>query len=572
MPIPIEILTRIQENDPTLVHLDLTFPHKMYFNDHMEIWLASNAEQEQGRLNDDDILVLGKALSHNTYLKSINLNKNKVGALGLRVLATKQLETLCLSQNGLNNDSIDALLLHTELTSLDVSENMFADESLAKLGQLECLSLLDVSGNEIGPLAMAAYAEKAALKILYAKDSKLLLHEESRAPLPLDKFALNETLECLDISKNIINITSLKVISKHPALQKFNIQRCILLEDGYYFYKPANVNPVKTVNTVTEFLSQIPKLTWLNMRAVCLEPAQDMDVLAIFLAHIPLTYLDVSDIQMSAMGAIALAGSTTLRTLIANRNHIGPSGLLALANNTYITHLELSYNNLKVYPDSRPEIRKRNYGQDGALLRSGLMVEVMCMFEQNETLRTLKLSHQRIPGENYILDEYFARLIQNNTTLKSLDISHSAYNVNIKIIQALSLNTTLQAITFSTCFNDDEAKNKLAKNYSLMTIRCVTAYPQKLDPYTEKIQERNRNLAFAMIMFMLSSMKPTLHRAVNTNCKKVLKNLYLLFYMAEFLMPVDRPSKLYFQAKSIFKERSKYIDQTECPKKRKITL
>ena len=83
MPIDSDLLTRLRNNDPTLVELSL----------------------ENRRLNEFDIKLLQEALVENTTLTSLDVTGNQIDDAGAAILA----------QN-------------TTLTSLNVSENQIGDE------------------------------------------------------------------------------------------------------------------------------------------------------------------------------------------------------------------------------------------------------------------------------------------------------------------------------------------------------------------------------------------------------------------------------------------------------------
>lgn len=330
MPISSEILARLRENDPTLVDLDLS-------------WSAAPV------ITHADILALCDALSENTYLKSLN-----------------------------------------------VSGNQLEDQDLAKLGRLASLSLLDVSENKIGPLFMDAIASNTTLKKLSSRKS---LYDRKypgfsiTVPVCLEALGRNNTLECLDLSDNRIDLNRFDHFSRHSTIQELNIQEC------NFFIGNASL-PVDFSHPI-RLVAQLPRLTRLNIRDLKEKRAGDTDEAIVLLARLPLQYLDVSKMEISALGAKALASSTTLTTLIASKNDIGPYGLLALAKNTSITHLDLSHNDMNVHPYYKPYIQQRNLRDvDDTCLREypeGIISTVMTAFEQNNTLQILNLSHQRMP-------------------------------------------------------------------------------------------------------------------------------------------------------------------------------
>jgi hypothetical protein len=328
MPISSEILTKLRDNDPTLVHLDLT----------------SSAAPV---ITHADILALCDALSVNTYLKSLNASGNEL-----------------------------------------------EDHDVTKLAQLTSLCSLDVSENKIGPLFMEAIASNTTLKKLslrnvqWGDDTYVI-----RAGLCLEALGRNTTLEYLDLSDNLIDLYSFAHFSKSSMIQELNIQEC-------RFFRGNDLFPVSFSRAIV-LVAQLPRLTRLNIRDLGTKREGDTDEAIVLLARLPLQYLDVSKMEISALGAKALASSTPLTTLIARKNDIGPYGLLALARNTSITHLDLSHNDMKVHPYYKPYIQQRNLRDvDDTCLHEypeGIISIVITEFEQNNTLQILNLNHQRMP-------------------------------------------------------------------------------------------------------------------------------------------------------------------------------
>jgi len=153
MPISRDILDKLRRNDPSLVHLDLTSQVKLYLSYHPEVYIPL-LNDESERLTDQYIIELCEALTHNTHLESLNLNKNIVSVIGITALLATPITSLSLRKNGLNSACIDALMLSERLLSLDVSSNILSDESVAKLASHPNLISLDASNNIVGPLAM----------------------------------------------------------------------------------------------------------------------------------------------------------------------------------------------------------------------------------------------------------------------------------------------------------------------------------------------------------------------------------------------------------------------------------
>jgi len=91
-----------------------------------------------------------------------------------------------------------------------------------------------------------------------------------------------------------------------------------------------------------------------------------------------------------------------LRTLIARENPIGMEGLVALARNESIEHLDISKTNLKGCLGHKPYIARRN---------------------------AYPVHTWSLPAYSPVFNEsLMGEFIERNTTLESLEISHWAYN------------------------------------------------------------------------------------------------------------------------------------------------
>lgn len=374
MPIFSEILTKLRENDSTLIHLDLAFQ-------------CDSHENEQDQLTDADMVELVRALTHNTYLTSLNLNGNKIGAEGIAMLAGIRLDALFLRNTGLNSECIDALILHNMLTVLDVSGNKLGDVDIAKLSQLPRLVSLDISENMVDNLSMKAFASHTALRKLSVKHNRCENSYFGIGPFwCLMALECNKTLESLDLTGNCISTISLAILARQSKIQALNLEQCYFFTDP--FEKRADIQDV--IDPITQF----SKLRWLSIRGID-SKKQDMDQAAILLAPVPLEYLDISKVDMSAVGAKALACSTTLTTLIAADNYIGHSGLLALKQNRFITHLDTARNQTDTYPANKPDILQKNKEKSN----SNASLNVLSMFNRETTPVGPALKRQRTDGE-----------------------------------------------------------------------------------------------------------------------------------------------------------------------------
>lgn len=543
MPISVDIIERLRNNDSSLVHLDLTSQVKLSLI-HYQNRYVPYLDDESERLTDADILELSESLTHNTCLKSLILNKNQVGLLGITALVTTRLEKLAIRQNGLNSDCVDALMLSETLIELDVADNLLRDEDIAKLAKNRRLTTLDVSENTVGPLSMTAFGGNTTLTKLVIRKTRFEMHAErfiNLAPL-----GFNTTLKCLEITGTVI--ATLAPLSGHPELERLNLEDCSIGDNSVDAFVP---------------LLHIPKLSWLSIRGTE-SSGRDMDHVAELLANIPLLYLDISETEMSALGAKALARSPTLTTLIASKNYIGGFGLVALAGNKNITRLDISQNNTKRINSDNIKILRRNEEEiwqgrtsmnydEVELGRENLKIALMLSFEQNKSWKVLNMSNMRFRWGSYITDERLAGFIRNNTTLESLDISHNSYHVKLPVLDALAENKTLERVTFSCDLDRKDNRLALSKNDSLKTIQCYKAYEidKRLvqQPYAQEIQERNRHIPILSFL-MLHAMNPERSRS------RLIENIDFLCHIGSFL--VSHPhciNKAYSHALTLFDRR-----------------
>ncbi|MDF1827866.1 MAG: hypothetical protein P1U39_06260 [Legionellaceae bacterium] len=542
MPISRDILERLRNNDPSLVHLDLTSQINLY-SGFPENRYHIRRDDISEQLTNEDIVMLGEVLTHNNYLKSLVLNKNQVGRQGVSILASTRLEKLAIRQNGLNSECIDELMLSETLWMLDVAGNFLKDEDIEKLAQNPRFTTLDVSDNYVGPLSMATFASNTTLTKLVIQETRFTEHRQQRY-IDLEPLRSNTTLICLEICKNWI--PTLNPLSGHPALEMLNLEGCRI---GDHQIDASNLRP----------LLQIPKLAWLSICKTEDRGLMDTDHVAQLLADLPLSYLDVSKTEMSALGAKALAKSRTLTTLIASNNYIGRCGLIALTENKTIEKLDISQNNTDI-ASSKFVARERNeeeiwQGRDcidyseAESARERIHDAFMCAFEQNKTLKVFNMSKMRFEPGLYITDEFLANIIKNTVTLESLDISHWAYEVSFPILDALAENKTLKKVSFSCDLNREDNRLALSENFSLRTIRCYRAYDRGLiqQPYAQEIQERNRHF-FVFFVLMLHAIEPKKSKS------RVIDNIDLLCHIGSFLVP-NHIRESYLHALTVFNRR-----------------
>jgi len=244
MPISPDILDRLRDNDPSLTHLDLTAQVNFAYSleedesslinlDLTELTHASEGD-ENARLRDPDIRELCEALRQNTYLKSLNLNKNNIGVVGITALARTKIESLSLSLNGLDSTCVDALMLSETLTSLDVSGNLLNDGDIAKLARHSKFTSLNVSNSFLGELSMQAFGENETLERLAINNPRdmLDLREFELRTFDLTPLGENKNLKYLEMRHMRLNLRSAYALSTHPQIEVLDLKGSLI--ERYY--------------------------------------------------------------------------------------------------------------------------------------------------------------------------------------------------------------------------------------------------------------------------------------------------------------------------------------------------
>lgn len=202
------------------------------------------------------------------------------------------------------------------------------------------------------------------------------------------------------------------------------------------------------LNGICEFLAQhsvdIP-LTTLNL-AGCNLTDEHVKIIANFLKKNPgITALDLSNNNISNVGAQELAANNTLLSLNLAKNNIGNSGALALAKNQKISNLNLSYNHI---------------GDAGI---KGIVDEGL---KKNNIITTLDLSGNDISSTGA---EYLFR----STIITSLNISNNGLpNLDAKCFD----NKSITHLDLSYNHIDEEGAIRIAQSSVITHLNLGSNY------------------------------------------------------------------------------------------------
>lgn len=201
MPINQNFLDRIQANKFT--NPDLSLNH--------------------GKLNDNDILQLAKALAVNQYIKKLNLNSNYITAFGAKALTQcTNITHLSLNDNVISDEGL-TYLATLPLIELQLNNNRITDAGAESLINHPTLRKLIISNNAITTKGAMAISTLPHLEILQI-NSNIIYGEGAKA---LAKLHLIE----LDIGDNVLTNPCIEYFIHHPTLMALSVQNNPLLND-----------------------------------------------------------------------------------------------------------------------------------------------------------------------------------------------------------------------------------------------------------------------------------------------------------------------------------------------------
>jgi PAS domain S-box-containing protein len=436
MPIDLQLLNLLKNNNSSLVSLDLSYQ----------------------ALNLNDIQILIENLKSNCHLRALNLTGNVIGDEGAILLATHPIflqlilcgtcigeagaislakhptiTSLDLSQNKINDRVAEAFAVNTKietlnlagnkitcpgavalarnrtLRSLNLMENFLADSGAACLAQNKTLTSLNLAVNQINNIGAVALANNSTL-------TSLVLHHNKIEKEAAEAFAKNTRLLELDLGTNKLGDEGAVCLSQNTKLLSLNLCHNFINIDGVSSlvknpnFKKLNLSYNQISDESASALANNKTLEELDLSYNLLGLRTAM-VLA---QHPSLQRLVLNYNVVDDEGAIALAGSNSLDWLSLVGNHIGPQSAEAFVQNKKLKTLVLSTNFL----DNEGAI---------ALSKNKTLVELLLSYNQigdegaialahNQTLKTLNLNY------NYI-QEKGRKALMENKSLKLLLLS-----------------------------------------------------------------------------------------------------------------------------------------------------
>jgi hypothetical protein len=168
-------------------------------------------------LDEEATQTLANTLITNPYIKSLNINSNRIYAEGAKALAQNTtLTSLDVGYNNIGAEGTKALAQNTTLTSLNVSANNIGAAGAASLAQNTTLTSLHVSYNGIGAEGAKALAQNTTLTSLDVSINNIGA-EGAKA------LAQNTTLTSLDVSYNGIGAEGAKALAKNTTLTSLDV-------------------------------------------------------------------------------------------------------------------------------------------------------------------------------------------------------------------------------------------------------------------------------------------------------------------------------------------------------------
>ena len=379
------ILDRLNDNDPALCELDLSYQNITPLD--IETLVTISKTNTHLSVLDISGNILNSECFKLIVQSNFPLTTLKVANCGLQTLCSltdnAHLKILDVSNNELEDNSI-AFLAESKLEKLMVAGNSIGDEGAKKLSTNTTIKFLSISHNKINTSGAKQLARNKTIEILIInynnvqfKGAKALLENTTLTELDLSgnniqwpdevSIIINPNIQTLDLSYNNVKDINLVFLKNHPLLACLNVSYNRLTSQAISHILTMKLNKLLIANNLLG--------------------DEGASLLA---AHDCITYLDLSSNNIEFIGSYNLSKNRRITTLILTNNRIGDTGGMMLANNTVLKALYLASNNIK----------------DAAAYA----------LSENETLEILNLNY------NYISSDGVKKLKQN-TTFHSMIIS-----------------------------------------------------------------------------------------------------------------------------------------------------
>ena len=130
MPIPEQILCRIENNDPTLTELNLSSQYPPLNVDDMRQLVVLNKNTQlqllilcENEIGDEGAVLLASILSSSNVARTIDVSINNIGNAGAIALLTAPITSLNLSGNHVSDVGVQLLISNHVLHSLIIHDN-----------------------------------------------------------------------------------------------------------------------------------------------------------------------------------------------------------------------------------------------------------------------------------------------------------------------------------------------------------------------------------------------------------------------------------------------------------------
>ncbi|WP_264711384.1 leucine-rich repeat domain-containing protein [Wolbachia endosymbiont (group A) of Andrena haemorrhoa] len=241
-------------------------------------------------------------------------NRYTISTKAVKKLAQlKNLTSLDLSGNKIDDEGAKELAKLANLTSLDLSSNKIGYEGVKELAQLKNLTSLNLSGNKIGSEGVKELTKLANLTSLSLVNCGIGYKD-------IGELAQLKNLTSLNLSSDKVSDKGVKELAKLANLTSLSLISCLI-----------------SVKGVKE-LAQFTNLTSLDLSGNEIG-SEDVKELA-KLTH--LTSLSLAGCGIGCKGIGELAQFTNLTSLDLSGNEIGSEDVKELAKLTHLTSLSLA--------------------------------------------------------------------------------------------------------------------------------------------------------------------------------------------------------------------------------------
>ncbi|MHA6890251.1 leucine-rich repeat domain-containing protein [Ralstonia pseudosolanacearum] len=359
-----------------------------------------------GPLSLADLRALPPSVRH---LDLSGCTGSAISEAGLAYLARLPLESLDLSDTGIDDRGAQALAASASLTSLNLSGNGIDNAGAQALGRNTVLTALDISANPIRTVGIQALAESKSLTSLAVRGIRI---EESG----IQALAANTVLESLDISRNDLSNTSATALGDNQTLTSLKANDCGL------------------TNAMAE---QIARIRSLHTLEVSSNSIGDTGVPKIA-RNATLRSLNLSRNPITLEGLRALEISRTLKSLDMSHIRCGDQGALLLSKNRALTSLTLGFCGISSAGAQRLAANRTLVSLD--LRGNTLDLAAAWALAHAKPLASLNVSDCK-------LDDAAACALAESATLTSLDVSKN--RLSSRAAWALAANAVLTELSIS---------------------------------------------------------------------------------------------------------------------------